>query len=607
MAKNMGVRLNELYRDFVEGRIDRRELLKGASALGMTAAGYAMFSRAIPASAQDATPMASPIAGAGTPQATYPVVKSPTRDESRAKLMAWWKDYEKPAKTGGTFIYGDLGSNNITGFNLMVVSSDPTLTFRQAIQEFLYGTSPIDGQYVPGLADGWETATDGKTYTFHLNQQAKWHDGQPFTADDVVFSFDAEKDTATQSAYTSSFNGVVASYKKVDDHTVEVVATDVLAPIVFLSQALCPIVPQHIWKDVPHKDWVNDPGNTGADPSRVIGTGPFKFASTSASEGTSTLVANPDYYDVKPTLDKVIFQTWPDDTSLLEALTKGDVDLYHPVNPANVDTIKKSGTADVIVFDTYGFRWYGTNLRPEKTKLFTDVRTRQALLYALDRESIVKDLFLGMATVAQGTQPVLSPAYDPSTIKTHYNYDPEKSKSLLAEVGWKAGSDGILAMNGEKFSFNILYGSGGNNDQVAAYMQQAWKAVGIDAKPDPSDFATVVNPAITTSFDFQMCMLGFSWDPTGDQSAMFETGGGFNSTGYSNPKVDKLIEDSKRELDADKRKQMLEEINNLVNEDLPVGVMVFRQEASGYNKRVHNYSANGNGGWFWTLNWIWVD
>jgi ABC-type transport system substrate-binding protein len=102
-------------------------------------------------------------------------------------------------------------------------------------------------------------------------------------------------------------------------------------------------------------------------------------------------------------------------------------------------------------------------------------------------------------------------------------------------------------------------------------------------------------------------MLGFSWDPTGDQSAMFETGGGFNSTGYSNPQVDKLIEASKRELDADKRKQMLEEINNLVNEDLPVGVMVFRQEASGYNKRVHNYAANGNGGWFWSLNWIWVD
>jgi peptide/nickel transport system substrate-binding protein len=612
MAKSTGVRLNDLYREFLEGKIDRRELLKGASALGMTGAGYAFFSRAIPASAQDATPMASPmaspVAGGATP-ASFPVTKSPTRDEYKAALKAWWKDYEEPKKTGGTFIYGDLGSNNITGFNLMVVSSDPTLTFCQAIQEFLYGSSPIDGQYVPALADSWETGTDGKTYTFHLNQQAKWHDGQPFTADDVIFSFEAESDKETQSAYTESFNSVVASksWKKIDDHTVQVTATDVLAPIVFLGLALCPIVPMHIWKDVPHKDWVNDPGSTGADPSRVIGTGPFKFDSTSASEGTSTLVANPDYYDVKPTLDKVIFQTWPDDTSLLEALTKGDVDLYHPVNPASVDTIKNSGTADVIVFDTYGFRWYGTNLRPEKTKLFTDVRTRQALMYALDRESIVKDLFLGMATVADGTQPVLSMAYDPSSIKTHYNYDPDKAKSLLAEAGWTPGSDGILEMNGEKFSFNILYGSGGNNDQVAAYMQQAWKAIGIDAKPDPSDFATVVNPAITTSFDFQMCMLGFSWDPTGDQSAMFETGAGFNSTGYSNPEVDKLLEESKRELDPNKRIEMLKEINNIVNEDLPVGVMVFRQEASGYNKRVHNYAANGNGGWFWSLNWIWVD
>jgi len=380
----------------------------------------------------------------------------------------------------------------------------------------------------------------------------------------------------------------------------------VLAPIVFLANAYAPMVPAHIWKDVPFKNWATDPGSTGADPSRVIGTGPFKFQGTSASEGTTTLVANADYWDVKPSIDKLIFQTWPDDTSLLQALLKGDVDLYHPVTPADVGTVQNSGTTKAIVFDTYGFRWYGTNMRPAKTKLFTDVRTRQALMYALDRESIVKDLFLGMATVAEGTQPVLSPAYDPSAIKTHYNYDPEKAKSLLAEVGWKAGADGILELNGEKFSFNILYGSGGNNDQLAAYMQQAWKAIGIDAKPDPSDFATVVNPAITTIFDFQMCMLGFSWDPTGDQSAMFKTGGGFNSTGYSNPQVDKLLDESQRELDPAKRKQMLEEINNLVNEDLPVGVIVFRQEASGYGDRIHNYSANGNGGWLWSLNYIWI-
>src|SRR5207253_1993381 len=107
----------------VEGRIDRRTLIKSASGIGMSAASLAVFSRAVPASAQAATPMASPVAGAGTPQATYPVIKSITRDEFKAALKAWWKDYEEPKKKGGTLIYGDLGSNNITGFNLLVSSS----------------------------------------------------------------------------------------------------------------------------------------------------------------------------------------------------------------------------------------------------------------------------------------------------------------------------------------------------------------------------------------------------------------------------------------------------------------------------------------------------
>lgn len=610
MAKSMGIQLNDLYRDFIEGKIDRRELIKAAGGLGMSAAGLAMFSKAVPASAQAASPMASPMAspvGGATPQATYPVIKSITRDEYKAKLKAWWKNYETPKKTGGTLIYGDLGSDNVTGFNLLISASDPTNTFLGTVQEYLYGSSPIDGQYVPGLADSWETATDGKTYTFHLNQQAKWHDGQPFTADDVVFSFDAQKSPDTGSAYTSSFVSVVASYRKVDGHTFEVVGTDVLAPVVFLGLAVSPIVPMHIWKSVPFKNWKSDPGNTGQDASRVVGTGPFKFVNTSESEGTSTLAANPDYYDDKPVIDKLIFQTWPDDTALVEALNKGSIDFYQPVTPADVDTVNKSGTASVLVYDTYLFRWYGYQLRPDKSKLFLDVRTRQALFYALDRESIVKNLFLNLAEVAEGTQPVLSIAYDPASIKTKYNYDPAKAKSLLKEVGWVDSGDGILALNGQKFSFNILYGSGGNNDALAAYMQQAWKAIGVDAKPAPSDFGTVVQPAITENFNFQMCMLGFQWDVTGDQSAMFKTGGGFNSTGYSNPQVDKLMEASNKELDPAKRRQQLIDINNIVNEELPIGCMVFRKNTVGVAKRIHNYNANGNGGWLWSLSYIWIE
>lgn len=611
MARGIALQLNDLYSDFAAGRIDRRQLIKAAGGLGMSAAGLAAFSKAVPASAQDATPgatpMASPVAGGATPEASYPPFSSITRAEYKAKLKAWWTEYQAPAKTGGTLIYGDLGSNNITTFNLIVASSDPTLTFLSSVQEFLIGSSPIDGQYVPGLADSWDVATDGKTYTFHLNQSAAWHDGVPFTADDVVFSFTAIQNPDTGCAYTSGFNDVVASFSKADDHTVQVVAKDVLAQVVFLASLFSAVVPQHIWKDVPFKNWKTDPGATGQDASRVIGTGPFKFVEINESEGTSTLAANTDYYDDKPVVDKFIFQTWPDDTSLLEALRTNTIDFYQPVNPPDVATIRANTGTNVQLYDTYVFSWYGYQLDPAKSKLFLDVKTRQALFIGIDRESIVKNIYLDFGEVAVGTQPVLSIAYAPEQIKTHYSYDPAKAKQLLQEAGWVAGSDGILELNGEKFSFEITYGSGGTNDPLAAYLQQQWKALGVDARPNPVDFDTVLDPILTESHDFQMVMLAFSWDVTGDQSAMFKTGHGFNAMSYSNPQVDQLMEQSNRELDQAKRKQELIEINNIVNEELPIGCMLFRKQRVGYNKRLHNYYATGNGGWLWSLPYIWID
>ena len=153
----------------------------------------------------------------------------------------------------------------------------------------------------------------------------------------------------------------------------------------------------------------------------------------------------------------------------------------------------------------------------------------------------------------------------------------------------------------------MTYGAGGTNDQLAAYFQQAWKAIGVDCTPDPVDFNKVLVPIITQSYDFQMVLLAFSWDVTGDQSAMFKTGAGFNPMGYSNPEVDKLADESNVELDTEKRKEMLIEINNIVNDELPIGCILFRKGRNGYAKRVHNYYANGYVGWLGNLTAIWVD
>lgn len=601
MSDNPVVQLDDLYKEFVAGRLDRRALMLRAGGLGISAAALSVFFRGIPVSAQAATPIA-----------TGKLFKSLTREEYKTILQGAYPFVKDPgaASTGGTVILGDLASSNLTSFNGILASDSPTLDVMQLVHETLVGSSPIDGAYVPGLADRWEISADGKVYTYFLHPGVKWHDGKPFTADDVIFSFDAQKNPDTGSAYTGSFVGSVASYRKTDDLTVEVTAVDVFSPLVFFGNSYCPIIPKHIWESIPPKNWKSDSASNGQDPARVVGTGILKFKNVDASRGTATFVKNADYYDDKLIVDEFIFATWPDETSEVEALRAGNIDIIDDVPSPEVKGLQTpdKGT-DVLLQPSYSFGWFGFQLDPAKSPLFQDVRVRHAMIYALNRQSMVDNLLLGYGEVAQGSQPSLSPAYSPESITTKYTYDVAKSKSLLAEAGWVAGGDGIVAKDGKKLSFEIMYGAASSNDAIAAAAQDFWKAVGIDAKPSPVDFGTVLVPALTENFNFQLVMLAFNWDATGDQSAMFASdqhGSGFNAMNYKNPKVDAAFAAAKRELDDKKRVELLIAATNLVNEDLPVIINWFRSKRYAYQTRLQNFKPNAKGGLLWTLPYVWI-
>ena len=308
------------------------------------------------------------------------------------------------------------------------------------IYETLVGGDLRTGQPAPNqLADYWDIAPDGKTYTFHLNQNAKWHDGTDFTADDVQFSFDALANPDTGSVYTGSFVDAVESWRVIDDHTFEVVSKEPIFTFIYDIIYATYIVPKHIWENVPYTEWRTDPGATGTDPARVVGTGPFKFQEW--NQGVSvTLVRNDDYYGKVPYLDGYSLNLWPDQTAVVNALLNGELDAAG-LEPSDIAAVEGTPGIAVVHYPTRGFTYYEFNLDPEVTTKWQDQRVRQAMLYALDRDSIVNDILLGYAEVAQGTQPVISYAYAPDQITTKYTYDPEKAKALLAEAGW-TDSDG---------------------------------------------------------------------------------------------------------------------------------------------------------------------
>ena len=259
------------------------------------------------------------LAQEGSP-ASGEVIRSQTRQEVTAEFEEAL-GYEDAQVEGGTFI--DSSVSDIQSLNPFLAEEDVTIAITGLIFDSLIGGDPRTGQPAPlGLADSWEIAPDRVTYTFHLNKDAKWHDGVDLTADDVIFSFDALADEATGSTYTGSFLNAVASYQTIDDDTVEVVATEPLYTILYDMFGLV-IMPKHVWEGVPHEQWRTDSASTGEDTSRIIGSGPFKFGEWKQNESI-TLVRNDDYFGKVPYIEEYVLRVWPDQTAVVNALLNGE-------------------------------------------------------------------------------------------------------------------------------------------------------------------------------------------------------------------------------------------------------------------------------------------
>jgi peptide/nickel transport system substrate-binding protein len=538
-----------------------------------------------------------------TPQVMSEPIKSPTRDEFEAQLV---EDlgYTEAATPGGSFIDSNIA--DIQTVMPYLAEEGVSVSVASLIFDTLVGGDPRTGVIVPrGLADYWEIAPDGKTYTFHLNKNAKWHDGVDFTAADVQFSFDAMANPDTGSAYTGSFNDSVESWRAIDDDTFEVVAKEPLFTFLYDVVLSAYIVPKHIWENIPVAEWRNDPGAVGTEPSRVIGTGAFKFQEWRQGESI-TLVRNDDYYGKVPYIDSYVLRIWPDQTAVVNALLNGELDVAE-LEPADIAGVEGTPGIKVTHYPTRSFYYYEFNLDDTVTKLWQDQRVRQALLYALDRDAIANDIWLGYAEVAQGTQPTISYAYAPDQITTKYDYDPEKAKALLAEAGWTdTDGDGIIDKDGQSMSFEYLYPGGSPLlDQLAAYIQDAWRAVGVEATPRSLEFPALIE-ATTTNPTFEIAQYGFSWDATFLQDAMFGCNQyqvGFNDMKYCNPDLDAIFAKAKRTFDEATRRDLLIQASNIVNDQQPVAVLLFQQAHAAYSDRLQNYIPST---WGADLPYIWI-
>jgi peptide/nickel transport system substrate-binding protein len=487
---------------------------------------------------------------------------------------------EKP-KDGGNLIIGTSGSPTL--FN-PYYSED---TASSDIEGMIFnGLVTVDENLNPvgDLAKNWDISDDGLTYTFHLKDNVKWQDGQPFTADDVVFSYSIPMNKDYTGPRASDFEKI-KEVKALDEHTVQVTLKQPFAPFL-TSTAGYGILPKHLLQDVPIKELDKASFNT----KQPIGTGPYKFVEWKDGQYVK-LEANKDYFEGRPHIDTVTIKFIPDANAILTQFQAGDIDYMalQSTDLATGEQLVKQGKAKIKTTPSLSYTFIGYN---QLNPLFKDKKVRQALTHALDREKIIQAVMNGDGKIANTPgSPLEKWAYNPDV--PTFDYDVDKAKKLLAEAGWKdTDGDGILDKNGKKFSFVIKTNQGNKvREQIAQVVQQMWKEVGIEAKPKIQEWSSFIKDVTAPTWNFDACILGWALGVDPDPSDIFsskEIAQGLNFVHYKNPELDKLMAENTKITDREQRGEMIKEIQAGIAEDQPYTFLYYDNDHIMYNPKLQN-------------------
>jgi peptide/nickel transport system substrate-binding protein len=439
----------------------------------------------------------------------------------------------------------------------------------------------------PLLAESWEASRDGLTYTFKLKKGVTWHDGKPFTARDVAFTFYSVLDpkvTTPHRAYFDALAGfpeltakenpkkpeelAVRPIEVVDDHTVRFRLRYPSGS--FLAVLVNPragIVPEHLLK--------GQDLNTAEFNRKPVGTGPFKLVEWRRAERV-VLEANDKYHGGRPALNRVIFRIIPDAVVLLQELRSGGVDLIENPPLTEVARLKQTAGLKVLTADNTSYTYLGWR---QDVAPFTDLRVRRALNHAVDVPSMIKEVLQGYAAPATGQFPPSSWAYDASV--KPYPYDPARARSLLAEAGFKPGADGILVKDGKPFTFTIRHDVANQTvKDTAVIVQEYLKRVGVDARLEPLDWPTFVKKLFASEFEGIVVNWTNHHDPDPFAYTIWHSSQwkGRNFAHYKNPRVDELLESARRTAVVAERKKFYGEFSKVLMEDAPYVFLYFPQQ-----------------------------
>ncbi|NJD62783.1 MAG: peptide-binding protein [Deltaproteobacteria bacterium] len=488
----------------------------------------------------------------------------------------------EPAGKQGAPAYGDaivFGSNgDVSGF-LTAVTSDAAS--HDAASYVFNGLVRYDKNVTleGELAESWNVSPDGKKITFRLRKGVKWHDGEPFTSEDVLFTYRKMIDPKTPTAYAEDFRQVRRAAAP-DPYTFVVEYEKPFAPA--LASWGMSILPKHLLET--YEDISKSPLNK----EHPIGTGPYKFVEWKPGERV-VFDANPDYFEGRPYLQRVVTRVIPDQATLFLELKSGGIDSMNltPLQytrQTETDEFRKS--YNKFRYTAFNYTYLGFRL---SHPFFKDKKVRQGIACAIRKKELVDGVLFGLGQEAIGPYKPGTWVYNPDVPK--FPYDPERAKRLLAEAGWKPGTDGTLEKGGQPFRFTVLTNAGNESrSKTAAILQQHLAAVGIRMEIRTVEWAAFINEFIDKR-KFDAVILGWSITPDPDQYDIWsskKTGPKeLNFVGYSNPEVDRLLEEGRRTFDIEKRKKAYFRIQEILAEELPYVFLYVPDSLPAVHRRIH--------------------
>lgn len=449
--------------------------------------------------------------------------------------------------------------------------------------------------FEPALARIWSWSEDHLVLTLELDPAARWSDGAPITAHDVVFTWQVQTspDVGWLYGYSKDF---IESVKALTEHTVEVRFTHSY-PYQFMDLNDGLIIPAHAWSGIPFDQWADTDWKT-----RVVAGGPFTLTDHTPQQQI-TLARNPEYSDSGlPYLDRLVFRIVPSALGLSTQILAGEIDFVRSIPPSEINRIHAREGLELVVYDDRSYTHICWNTR---NPLLADPAIRGALTNAIDRQTVIDVVYDGFGRIGIG--PVLTPFWAFKQDLEALPLDPDKARSTLAAAGWAdTDDDGFLDKQGQTFSIELLApAENGLRQDIALLVQEDLKRIGVKvelrivewgtlmAAMNDGDFDAVVNHwEEPTQID-----LGGLWHSTPPDEPTFNFGR------YANPEVDRLLDEVGELTDFAEQKPILDKIQELIVADQPYTFLLENTRLTVHSSRIKGAEINAATPFFNIAEW----